>query len=369
MSNNYESREQIDRLWDILQKIAMKAYQRDEINPEQRREISNAAGQFYNKILGTIIGIPPVIKEDSGKVPRGINADDTQWSNFYRQELVDMLGREDIHSIADAFLKTKSLLRAVQGSMHGHKRFLFRGQRDISWDLISRKGRALIKSGWIPPKGLYNEHSEFNVLDEELESLSIFKSQWDSLEDVEHADRNNMLTEDSPEWWFRMQHYDQWDGTRLLDVTTSLTSALLFACVDWTSGQIDTKTDGVIYFWPEGDCGNVDDFLLKKIPNTTTELFKQDHEYYRYIINPPHNERSKAQSSAFIWWPKFWEPFSHRTPYYLRVPAYVKEDIVRDLLSMGFGPKEAVRGVKGLQNEQYLRAQLNLPPWNPLLLS
>ena len=165
-----------------------------------------------------------------------------------------------------------------------------------------------------------------------------------------------------------MQHYDRGEGTRLLDLTTSLMAALLFACVDWESGTIDASADGVIYLWPAGNNTNVDDFLLRSMPDTAEALFSQHPDAPHQILNPPHNERSKAQSGAFMWWPRFWEDAPYPEPYYLRVVASAKGDIVSDLLSMGFGPKEAVRGKKGLENERSLRAQLGFPSWEPLQL-
>jgi hypothetical protein len=206
------------------------------------------------------------------------------------------------------------------------------------------------------------------TLPEELESLADFRRRWDSLEDVEDVDREKQLPDNHPEWWFRMQHYDTGDGTRLLDVTTSLTAALLFACVDWKTGLVDEATDGIVYLWAEGNIGNLDDFLLCQMPSTADGLFSEYPDAPVYILNPPHNERSKAQSGAFLWWPRFWDDLPAAGPYYLRVVASAKRDIARDLLSMGFGPKEAVRGIKGLKNESSLRAQLGLPRWEPLQL-
>ncbi|MBT4289139.1 MAG: FRG domain-containing protein, partial [Deltaproteobacteria bacterium] len=304
-----------------------------------------------------------------GEPPRGQDVDKSNWGQFALTELIDMVGREDICSVTDAFLKATSLLRVLKetyNSLHPH--FLFRGQRDISWDLLPRKGRAFIKSGWNPPSQVLNKHSRTIVLQEEIDSLADFQIKWETLEDVEDIDRNRVLSNNHPEWWFRMQHYDNGDGTRLLDVTTSLTVALLFACVDWSSGKIDDGTDGILYLWVEGMNGNVDDFLLNKMPTTAEKLFSDYPDAPCYILNPPHTERSKAQSGAFLWWPRFWKEAPHGAPYYIRVVASAKKNIVRDLLSMGFGPKEAVRGKKGLLNEQILRSNLGLPGWNPLPL-
>ena len=87
-------------------------------------------------------------------------------------------------------------------------------------------------------------------------------------------------------------------------------------------------------------------------------------------MNPTHNERSKAQGGAFIWWPRFWEEYpASRSLAYLRLPAEHKEAIARELLAFGVGPKEAVRGRKGLENERALRANLKLLKWDPPVLA
>lgn len=111
--------------------------------------------------------------------------------------------------------------------------------------------------------------------------------------------------------------------------------------------------------WSEGMNSAVDDFLTHNLPNRLEDLFAWEHDSVPvHILNPPHNERSKAQSGAFIWWPRFWEDAPTQAPYYLRVPACAKKDIVKDLLSMGYGPKEAVRSSKGIENEMKLRKEL-----------
>ena len=368
MSNNpFRSTDEIRRTWPYIDVLARRSWDRDGLTQDQKRAVHNAAGNFYNELLSATSDLG---QESPGRqMPRrGQDADKGNLNQFARHELVDMIGREDIHSISEAFLKATSLLRALQGTYPGHRSFLFRGQRDISWPLLPRKGRALIDTGWTPPNQPLSDRRMTYTLPEELDGLEAFQKQWESLESVEDVDRDKELPEYHPEWWFRMQHYDPSDGTRLLDLTTSLTAALLFACVDWTSGSIDDTTDGIVYLWVEGMSGNVIDFLLRRLPETADRLFSDYPDAPVYILNPPHNERSKAQSGAFVWWPRFWEEFSHSTPYFLRVIANAKIDIVRDLLAMGFGPKDAVRGIKGLENERSLRAQLGLPAWEPLQL-
>jgi hypothetical protein len=365
--NPFRSTDEVQRTWPYIDGLARRAWDREGLTQDQKRAVGNAAGNFYNELLSASrdLGLESSIRQ---LPPRGIDVEKDNWNQFARHELVDMIGREDIHSISEAFLKATSLLRALKGNTYGNRCFLFRGQRNISWPLLPRKGRALIDAGWTPPDQPLSDRRLTYILPEELHALEAFQMQWESLESVEDVDRERELPEYHPEWWFRMQHYDPGDGTRLLDLTTSLTAALLFACVDWKTGSIDETTDGVIYLWVEGMNGNVVDFLLHRLPKTADKLFNDYPNAPVYILNPPHNERSKAQSGAFLWWPRFWEEPPYSAPYFLRVIANAKRDIVRDLLAMGFGPKDAVRGIKGLENERSLRRQLGFQAWEPLQL-
>lgn len=363
----FESRDQLDRMWPFLDRLARRAWERDSIATSQKQAVGSAAGQLLVKMRGACNDLPPSNSRVCGEPPRGIDVDKSNWSQFACDELVDMIGREDVCSVTDAYLKTTSLLRALHGTPStGHQRFLFRGQRDITWRLLPRKGRALCDAGWTPPDPYLTERRLTQALPEEIQCLEDFRNRWDTLESVEDEDRQKVLPPHHPGWWFRMQHYDPGDGTRLLDVTTSLIAALFFACVQWSSGTVNDTVDGVIYLWPEGQNANVDDLLIHQMPETADGLFSQHPDAPRFILNPPHNERSKAQSGAFFWWPRFWDDPPSGAPYFLRVAAHAKRDIVRDLLSMGFGPKEAVRGAKGLENETLLRADLDLPGWRPV---
>lgn len=371
----FTSRKQINLAWAVLDGLARRAWERDGLDHSQKQRVGSAAGKLHGELLTASSDLPA--DNDSllqGDAPAGLDVNSGGFSTFANHELVDMIGREHVNSIAEAFLKTKSLMRALACSSSGHQRFFFRGHRDITWELLPRKARALRETGWQPPETYLDAQNRTTTVPLEIDSLEVFKSSWESHPDIGDIDRAKTISKDSPEWWFRMQHYDTSDGTRMLDITTSLTSALLFACVDWSTGLIDDgdgSNDGVIYFWPEGTIGNVDDFLTKEMPKSSTNFFNDGTDAPRIIVNPPHNERSKAQAGGFLWWPQFWKSLPTcenygGTTYHLRIPRAAKRDIVLDLLSMGIGPKEAVRGKKGLDNEVTLRKQLGLPAWRPL---
>jgi len=376
MLKHFQFRDDIARAWKIIEKVSRRAWDRkNKPSQAQKNATSKAAGNFLVELHNAVRDLPQKRKDLPDQPPRGQDIDKNNWGDFWNSEIANTIGREDINSVAEAFLKSMSLLETLQRSMlKGDGYFIFRGQRNIKWDLLSRKGRAINKAvkeerRREPTKEeIFDKNRNTDILQEELDSLREFQEKWEHLDNVDEIDKARKIGKDDPEWWFRMQHYDTGDGTRLLDVTTSLTAALLFACVDWRSGSIDDSTDGVIYLWVTGTNGNVDDFILRKMPKSMEGLFAGFPNAPRYIVNPVHNERSKAQAGGFYWWPEFWKEAPYGAPYYLRVAKHAKSEIVRHLISMDVGPKTAVRGIQGYLNEQRLRQELGLGGWNPLAL-
>ncbi|MCK4712848.1 MAG: FRG domain-containing protein, partial [Marinosulfonomonas sp.] len=330
--NPFTSREQVERVWEVLDRLARRAWDRGEVEQSQKERVHSAAGTLQIELISASSDLPA----DSdvplhGAAPAGVGVNGDKFFMFANHALVDMIGREHVNSIAEAFLKTKSLMRMQAKSNSGHQRFFFRGHRDITWELVPRKGRALRESGWQPPEIYLDEQDRTTTVPLEIDSLEAFKASWKTHRDIDDIDRDKLISEDSPEWWFRMQHYDTGHGTRMLDITTSLTSALLFACVDWSTGLVDDgddSKDGVIYFWVEGTIG-VDDFLIRTMPKSDNDFFNNGSDAPRLIVNPPHNERSKAQAGGFLWWPQFWKSLPEcnnygGNTYHLRIPKAAK---------------------------------------------
>ena len=312
------------------------------------------SSSLFNAALHKASSMLPLSSNHRVIPPHGFDiADSNQnWLSFELDRIFEVLVSDAIRSVSDATIKTTAYLSIINSTTNGNRRYCFRGQSNIGYSLVPRLGRLIagdIKDGKILPP---NHRA---VTSRELFDLKEFQSNWP----VETVDKIDELTvkdipDNASQWWFLMQHYADGygDGTRLLDVTTSLLFALLFACVDWEEGTINEGQDGIVYFFLEGQNARVDDFLQRS-PSRAKEFFNTDHDVRYMIFNPPHNERSKAQGGGFIWWPKFWEPQTENLPY-LRVPAENKKMIAKELLSFGVGPKEAVRGEKGLQNEKTL---------------
>lgn len=279
------------------------------------------------------------------------------WTQFEFAKIIDVIASDGVTSVADAVLKSMAYQQIIASTKGpGIRYYLFRGQSQIKHTVIPRLGRVIaeeIKAGSPPPA------DASTVTPRELADLSKFQIAWPPAA-VDPLDLHSFgaLPPDDGTWWMLMQHYaDSFgDGSRLLDVTTSPLFALLFACVEWETGKIDTESDGIVYIFIEGENAIVQDYL-EKAPSKCDQLFNANHDVRQMVVNPPHNERSKAQGGGFIWWREFWKPLNGTLPY-LRVPGDCKESIAAELLSIGVGPKEAVRGKKGLDNEKTLRALL-----------
>jgi hypothetical protein len=280
----FKFREQVERSWRFIDALARRAWERDTLTTEQKRAVANSAGTFYSQLLGATSDLPPLDPDGNSKPPIGINVDDESWGQFALSEFVDMTGRRDVRSITDAYLKATYLLSVLDSD---HRGYVFRGHRDISWQLMPRKGRALIDSGWKPPGNYLDSRRLTTILPEEIAALKEFQDTYEDLDEVDEIDRIKSLDNKSAEWWFRMQHYDPGDGTRMLDVTRSINAALLFACVDWKTGHFDDNQDGVLFLWSVGHNANTVDFLLDKSPTDTSGLFVGYPDTYKGFIHRP----------------------------------------------------------------------------------
>ncbi len=385
--NRFQTQDGLQRAVQFLDRIGRAAWEPFHRNEQGFPVDEPVRGTYYDNngdpfrsyweavagIMGMAIGLLNNGAAKLGRSPVRTQAlhgfdlaePNSSWTQFEYEKLFDILISNEIVSVADAMVKTTGYLSAVRDpESAGQGRYLFRGQTDIGWPLRPQMGRYLhdeIQEGRATPPA-----DPLTITDLELGDLGNFQSAWP----VATADELDKLTAanlapDSAVWWMLMQHYADGagHGTRLLDVTTSLLFGLLFACVEWETGTVDGDRDGVVYLFMEGQNALAHDYLVEELPEAQ-EVFRAPHDVLHMVLSPPHNERSKAQSGGFLWWSEFWTPIGEGVPY-LRIPGGNKEKIVRELLSFGVGPKEAVRGRKGLENERNLRQALGLGPWEP----
>ena len=296
---------------------------------------------------------------ENAPIGQNIAAAGIGWQQFEFDAIVNVVSSNSITSVTDATVKVSAYLKTIAASTQGKKRYLFRGQSDISWELKPKLGRLLSDTIKADPS---KKPESFNkVTPAELKDLENFISAWQAKDDHDELDAllASKFDNNHMGWWVLMQHFTNvtGEGTRMLDVTSNLLVALYFACVNWNDGRVNTSKDGVLYFFMEGQGCVVDDYSKQEILPTNKELFNAKDNIPVMIFNPPHNERSKAQGGSFIWWPKFWEQ-PEATVSYLKIPKEYKLAIASELLAFGVGPKEIVRGDEGLKSEINLREQI-----------
>ena len=122
---NFKYKEQVDRLWPVLDEIARRAWEREGVSHPLKIEVDRAAGEFLKQIRNATQNLNQELPIRIENSPKGQDVDKGGWSKFAIEELVDMIGRKDVCSIADAFLKANAILRLLSGTVSsGNKHFL-----------------------------------------------------------------------------------------------------------------------------------------------------------------------------------------------------------------------------------------------------
>ncbi len=284
--------------------------------------------------------------------PQGFPVTDASngWLQFELELLAEILSSETVTSVADAAVKATAHLRAQDREVRN--RWLFRGQVDHTWPLNPRLVRQAKESTPpISPQGF----AAF-----ELAALREFQASVADSQQVDALDKQMLaaLPLDDGQWWFHMQHYGVTKGTRLLDVSSSFLTALLFACTTF-QGEINASVDGIVYLFSEGGTFVVEDYAAgNAMSRRAPEFFRVRDavNVCHLVLNAPGNERLKAQMGGFIWAPDPFQPIPAKA--YLIVPGAFKKSIARELLALGIGHRLVVKGVSGDEAESRLRAQL-----------
>ncbi len=363
----FEYLDDVEATREIIDRLSRMVWERDQVPKDTKSLVNKAAEDFNAALRNASHDLPRRENKQRAEPPRGANVDEGQVGNGWRPFTVDKLAQlvisRDVGSVAEAFLKATPVLDEIRLSIGNRKAgFVFRGQRNIEWPLIPNLGRNEQFQDHVAQVGEQEFLEDRQTITSKYERklLLRFKEEWSKLDEVDQLDHSTDIAQDHFSWWFRMQHYSENSmGTRLLDVTSSIPAALLFACLDWETGLIDDSSDGVLYLFVEGMNASLVDFTTCAQSFTDEGLFNGFGDAPVFFLNPPHNERSKAQAGAFLWWPRFWESYPGQI-LYLRVLKERKREIVQDLLLLNFGPKDVVRGQKGQENEDRLRSSLGL---------
>ncbi len=272
------------------------------------------------------------------------------WMNFILEEYknINKLGDNTISNCSEAMMKSMGFYN--QWKLHGQgakpfDKVFFRGESECGHNLT--------------PK-LWRSGSDYD--EEQLTNDFITKAKENPSE--YGLNENNIPNDDSFEWLALMQHYDEENGTRLLDVSSSIFTALYFSTINWEgdeNGIISKDKDGVIYCFL-----GMGDFVCVESENKTrNEVLKEMKEYdTTYFVKPSANsERLIYQDGYFLSQYKKddgkMKSLGGNKLVYFIIPKEAKEQIAFELYAMGYTPNRVVRGEKGEEANKILEKQLD----------
>ena len=279
-------------------------------------------------------------------------------------------GIDAIQSCSEALLKCHGLINAWHTDPRQRSRVFYRGEVDYGWTLVSRLARRGYK---------HNPKNQFSVTQGELDVLAMFQERVKVDLDLRNLifGENQPVNDDAPEWWELAQHYDSENGTRMLDLTSSIFAALYFACSNW-DGTIDETKDGSLYLIPHkpgrGESFTPDIIRGRNVGwadqamETASSYFTVDsHEdVARFRHARGRNDRVIAQDGFFMWQPKFELPMQAAKGFpqhfKFRVFRKAKQPILRELYSIGYTARRIVGGPKGEEAHLSLCKILDLDP-------
>lgn len=314
-------------------------------NAEIELSSINAYGwEDIGKAISAIHRLPRIEKTQNVPESKDFQVSE-QWTDLVLDELFafNKMGAEYICSVTEATIKINGLKKKLSGA--SNYPMFFRGEHIFGWELISRLGRKYPQA---------EDDADGNAVTQlELELLKEFQLKVKSDEALETRIFGNspMISDDDVGWWSIMQHYDEENGTRMIDITSSLYSALYFACADW-DGTVDDKNDGKLYMFPYPP-GRTETHTPEMFKNqvvgpedkieTTVETYfnvKSSFDTPRFRISPVMNNRALSQDGYFIWQRHFDKPFSFDklggTIFPFRVHREFKRNIIKELEVLGY---------------------------------
>ncbi len=266
-----------------------------------------------------------------------------QWTDIILGELFSFnsMGAEYICSITEATIKVNGLKKLLAHT--SNPPMFFRGEHIFGWDLISRIGRKYPQ--------VWDDVDGNTVTPLELALLKEFQLKVKSDEKLKTRIFGNspIISNDDVGWWSIMQHYDEENGTRMIDITSSLYSALYFACAGW-DGTVDETNDGKLYMFPTPPGRtetNTPDMFKEQVVGcedrieTTMETYfnvKSSFDVPRFRISPVMNNRALSQDGYFIWQRYFDKPinFVGVNIFPFRVHRDYKTSIIKELEAIGY---------------------------------
>jgi len=332
MSNFSEESTNILIQW--LRKVEIEIFEQNKAGYEER-------GRDVGKAIGAIYDLDK--KKSSENVPASKDFQvDRQWTDTILNELFSFneMGAEYICSITEATIKTNGLKKLLTHT--DSSPMFFRGEHIFGWELISRLGRRYSLSK--------DDVDNNKVTQLELELLREFQStvKSDKKLRIKIFANSPIISDSDVGWWSIMQHYDKEYGTRMIDISSSLYSALYFACANW-DGTVDEANDGKLYMFPyppgRTETNTPDMFKDQVVGSedkieTTVETYfnvKSSFDIPRFRISPVMNNRALSQDGYFVWQRDYDKPLKLMGNHFpFRVHRDYKKSIIKELEAIGY---------------------------------
>lgn len=322
-----------------LNRFDILAHEHYRATGRSASDIHDAIGKAISSLCSTPLDSPPEHVPPTTEDIRDFHVGDS-WLPIVEEELFrfNQYGTGYIASCSEALMKCHGIKRAID--QFGNTMF-FRGEHQFGWALLPRFARNR--------KHTIEDCSK--VTPQELDAVRRF--QKGILEDPTKlkaifGDGPTLEIEDAG-WWHLMQHYDDVDATRMIDVTTSIFCALYFACADW-DGTVDESIDGKLYMFPyqpgRGDTPTPQRFretgpIISGEDETQSTLedyfsIEGSLEYPRFRAAIYRNDRALAQDGYFVWQPMFTSPLKTYQIFPFRIFRGAKREIIAELASIGY---------------------------------
>ena len=324
-------RENLERKIESVRAVATLA---DSVRTGSSTAAREAFGHFEAELRTSAGAVPAEAPPPSP--PQGIDLDD--YAVLGPELDLERNGSPSAGSVSDALFRLEWLMQRLPDG----RRYFFRGQSNIDWDLHPSAYRQQGEGTVEAPRLLSTE---------ERSGLADFRDRvlaGGTAVPPDDVARFSEIPPTHPDWLSLKQHYE--GGTRLLDISSSFLEGLYFASVE-ADGTIDSSKFGVLFMFPETVRIMYDSITKGReevedvTPSSVEAMFDFSVQTPRMYFpsRPLRNERLRSQRGAFLWWPEAHEPYPGQC-YYVRIAAESKTRIARELFRLGINPRSLLPG-------------------------